>query len=90
MHSLFEEQIAETVGGKLPAFEPAAREFVATLSHFSRPDTFPLGPDEYLEQLRRIKAAISVPVIGSLNGIGTDGWLTYARLIEEAGQTPWN
>ena len=85
MHSLFEEQIAETAGGKLPAFEPAARELVDTLSHFSRPDRFPLGPDEYLEQLRKIKAAISVPVIGSLNGIGTAGWLTYARLIEEAG-----
>ena len=85
MHSLFEEQIAETVAGKLPGFEQAAQEFLATLSHFSRPERFPLGPDEYLEQLRRIKAAVSVPVIGFLNGVGTDGWLTYARLIEEAG-----
>ena len=85
MHSLFEEQIAETAAGKLPGFEQAAREFMSTLSHFSRPERFPLGPEEYLEQLRRIKAAVSVPVIGSLNGVGSDGWLTYARLIEEAG-----
>jgi dihydroorotate dehydrogenase (fumarate) len=85
MHSLFEEQIAETVVGKLSRFEEAARQFLAPLSHFSRPDTFPLRPDEYLEQLRRIKAAVSIPVIGSLNGIGTDGWLTTARLIEDAG-----
>ncbi|MET0167538.1 MAG: dihydroorotate dehydrogenase-like protein [Vicinamibacterales bacterium] len=85
MHSLFEEQIAETVVGKLPRFEQAARQFLAPLSHFSRPDTFPLRPDEYLEQLHRIKAAVSIPVIGSLNGTGTDGWLTYARSIEESG-----
>ena len=52
MHSLFEEQIAETAAGKLPEFEQAAREFLSTLSHFSRPGRFPLGPEEYLEQLR--------------------------------------
>jgi dihydroorotate dehydrogenase (fumarate) len=85
MHSLFEEQIAETAAGMLPGFEQAAQEFLATLSHFSRPERFPLGPHEYLEQLRRIKAAVSVPVIGSLNGVSPDGWLTNARLIEEAG-----
>jgi dihydroorotate dehydrogenase (fumarate) len=83
MHSLFEEQVAEA--GQLAAFGQSAREFLATLSHFSRPERFPLGPHEYLEQLRRIKAAVSVPVIGSLNGVSPDGWLTNARLIEEAG-----
>jgi dihydroorotate dehydrogenase (fumarate) len=85
MHSLFEEQVTVAATSKLPGFEQATRKFLSTLSHFSRPERFPLGPEEYLEQLRRIKAAVSVPVIGSLNGIGGDGWLTYARLIEEAG-----
>ncbi|MGE0704867.1 MAG: dihydroorotate dehydrogenase-like protein [Vicinamibacterales bacterium] len=85
MHSLFEEQIAETAAGMPPGFEQAARELLSPLSHFSRPDRFPLGSEEYLEQLRRIKTAVSVPVVGSLNGFRSDGWLTYARLIEEAG-----
>jgi dihydroorotate dehydrogenase (fumarate) len=85
MHSLFEEQIAETGAGAFPGFDRAAEEFVAALTHFPRPERFPLRPDEYLEQLRRIKAAVSVPVIGSLNGTGGDGWLQHARLIEEAG-----
>ena len=85
MHSLFEEQIAETAAGRKSGFEQAARQFVSTLSHFSRPERFPLGPGEYLEQVRKIKAAVKIPVIGSLNGFGSDGWLTYARLIEEAG-----
>jgi dihydroorotate dehydrogenase (fumarate) len=85
MHSLFEEQIAETAAGKMPGFEQAAQEFLAALPHVSRTGRFPLGPEEYLEQLRKIKAAVSVPVIGSLNGVGSDGWLEYARLIQEAG-----
>jgi dihydroorotate dehydrogenase (fumarate) len=44
-----------------------------------------LGPDQYLEQIRRIKDSVSVPVIGSLNGTTPAGWLDYARRIEEAG-----
>jgi dihydroorotate dehydrogenase (fumarate) len=43
------------------------------------------GPDEYLEHLRRVKAAVSIPVIASLNGITPDGWVDYAGLIERAG-----
>jgi dihydroorotate dehydrogenase (fumarate) len=46
---------------------------------------YALGPDRYLEHIRRVKDAVSVPVIGSLNGITPDGWLDYARLIERAG-----
>lgn len=45
---------------------------------------FTFGPDRYLEQLRRIKAAVSVPVIASINGTTTEGWLRYARLLERA------
>jgi dihydroorotate dehydrogenase (fumarate) len=45
---------------------------------------FTFGPDRYLEQLRRIKAAVSVPVIASVNGTTTEGWLKYARLLERA------
>ena len=56
-----------------------------------RPRTFPdrpalsVGPEPYLEQIRRIKAAVRVPVIGSLNGTTATGWLDYARLIQQAG-----
>jgi dihydroorotate dehydrogenase (fumarate) len=46
---------------------------------------FTFGPDRYLEQLRRIKACVSVPVIASINGTTTEGWLKYARLLQRAG-----
>jgi dihydroorotate dehydrogenase (fumarate) len=45
----------------------------------------PLGPDEYLEHLHRVKQAIRIPVMASLNGVTTGGWLQYARLLEQAG-----
>jgi dihydroorotate dehydrogenase (fumarate) len=44
-----------------------------------------LGPDEYLEHLQRVKAAVSIPVIASLNGVTAGGWTTYASLLEQAG-----
>ncbi len=43
------------------------------------------GTDEYLEQIRKIKAAVKVPVIASLNGTTNEGWLSYAKTIQEAG-----
>ena len=45
---------------------------------------FTFGPDQYLEHLRRIKAAVSVPVIASINGTTTEGWLKYTRLLQRA------
>ena len=45
---------------------------------------FTFGPDRYLEHLRRIKAHVSVPVIASINGTTTEGWLKYARLLQRA------
>jgi dihydroorotate dehydrogenase (fumarate) len=85
MHSLFEEQL---VGEQLAAhayMHDPAESFAEALSYQPDPDTFTLGPEQYLEQLRRIKETVSVPVIGSLNGISEGGWLEYAKLLEEAG-----
>ena len=48
------------------------------------PSGFAMGPDAYLEQLRRIKARVSIPVIASINGTTTEGWLKYARLLQKA------
>jgi dihydroorotate dehydrogenase (fumarate) len=55
------------------------------LSFFPAPDEFRLGPESYLEQLQRIKKAVAVPVIASLNGTTPAGWLHYGKLMQEAG-----
>jgi dihydroorotate dehydrogenase (fumarate) len=85
MHSLFEEQIRREQVGTMRALELHAESSAEATSFLPNPDEFALGPHQYLEQVRRIKAAVSVPVIASLNGTTDSGWTEYARLIEEAG-----
>jgi len=85
MHSLFEEQIAGEQVAAVRHIDAHADSFPEALSYFPRPEEFALGPDEYLEQVRKIKASVGLPVIGSLNGATRGGWLGYARLIEQAG-----
>jgi dihydroorotate dehydrogenase (fumarate) len=84
MHSLFEEQVAHA---EADVFMPSLPfdELSGSPALFPRPEVFPLGPDEYLGQLRRIRAAVAIPVIGSLNAAHGEAWLRYAPLIEQAG-----
>ncbi len=85
MHSLFEEQIELEEQNTIWSMEVHAEGYAEALSYFPRPDRFALGPEEYLEHIHRIKAAVAVPVIASLNGVSAAGWLRYGELIEQAG-----
>jgi len=85
MHSLFEEQIVSEELATVRAIEGAEESFPEAVTMFTRPAEFALGPDEYLDQIGRIKEAVSVPVIASLNGTSKGGWLAHAGLIEQAG-----
>ncbi|RMD81293.1 MAG: dihydroorotate dehydrogenase-like protein [Candidatus Dadabacteria bacterium] len=85
MHSLFEEQIVGEQLATHRAVDGPAEATAEALSYFPRMDQFALGPDEYLEQIGRIKEAVAIPVIASLNGTTPGGWLEYAKLIEDAG-----
>ncbi|MBI2455442.1 MAG: dihydroorotate dehydrogenase-like protein [candidate division NC10 bacterium] len=85
LHSLFEEQI-DVESQQLDRYLSQGTEsFAESLSYFPDLTRYNLGPDGYLEHLRRIKAAVDIPIIGSLNGVSTGGWITYARKIQEAG-----
>ena len=85
MHSLFEEQIEMEQGRTRYDIDSHLNAYSEASSFFPRPAEFKLGPQAYLEQIRRIKVAVKVPVIASLNGITATGWLDYAKLIEQAG-----
>jgi len=85
MHSLFEEQITGERLATIYHMELYADSYAEALSYFPHGDDFRLGPDQYLEQIRKIKKATNIPVIGSLNGTTPGGWTKYARLIQEAG-----
>jgi dihydroorotate dehydrogenase (fumarate) len=59
--------------------------FAEATSYFPSPELFVMGPDEYLNHLRRVKEAVRIPVIASLNGCTPGGWLSYGRLMEQGG-----
>ena len=85
MRSLFEEQVVSRRFGfsYVPKFETEAEAKAA--SYFPLLDEFALAPDTYLEQLKRIKARVSIPVIPSINGTTSERWLEYALLLQKAG-----
>jgi dihydroorotate dehydrogenase (fumarate) len=85
MHSLFEEQIRREQLATFLHTELHGESYAEALYYFPRPEAFHLGPEEYLEQLARIKGTVRVPVIASLNGTSLGGWLGYARAMEQAG-----
>jgi len=85
MHSLFEEQLAVEQAATWHHFDAHGDAHAEATSYFPAPDEFALGPDQYLEQIRRIKSAVAIPVIGSLNGSTGRGWTDYAKGIEQAG-----
>jgi dihydroorotate dehydrogenase (fumarate) len=85
MHSLFEEQIVGEQFAREYFVDAHSDSHAEALSYFPSPDAYALGPDKYLEQIAKIKLAVRVPVIASLNGTTLGGWLEHARLIEQAG-----
>jgi dihydroorotate dehydrogenase (fumarate) len=85
MHSLFEEQITREQDGTVADMDVHAESFAEAVSYFPKPKDFPLGPENYLEQLHKIKKTVKVPVIASLNGTTPLGWLDYAKQIQQAG-----
>ncbi len=85
MYSLFEEQITHESYELDHYLSRGTHSYAEALSYFPDLDTYNLGPDTYLEHLHRAKQAVQIPVIGSLNGISSGGWVDYARKIEQAG-----
>ncbi len=85
LHSLFEEQISLESHELDRYLSYGTESFAESLTYFPEMRTYNLGPEGYLEHVRRAKAAVKIPVIGSLNGVSTGGWIKYARKIQEAG-----
>jgi dihydroorotate dehydrogenase (fumarate) len=85
MRSLFEEQITHEQVAVAHYMDAPSESFAEALTYLPSPDAFVLGPEEYLEHIHKLKAAVSVPVIASLNGATDGGWLGYARLMAGAG-----
>ncbi len=85
LRSLFEEQITLEQEGMIHEMEIHEEGFAEALSYFPKADDFAFGPVQYLEQIRRVKSAVRVPVIASLNGTSPAGWVDYSKKIQQAG-----
>lgn len=85
MYSLFEEQITAESHLLDHYLSYGAESFAEALSYYPEMETYNVGPQEYLDLIQRAKAAVDIPIIGSLNGVSSGGWIEYARHIEEAG-----
>jgi dihydroorotate dehydrogenase (fumarate) len=85
MYSLFEEQIIHESLELDHYLTRGTHSFAEAQTYLPDIGTYNMGPDKYLDHISALKAAVSVPVIASLNGVSKGGWVRYARLMQDAG-----
>ncbi len=85
LFSLFEEQIRREAAKAEMVLSSTTNAFAEAADFFPGLEEFSVGTGQYLEVIRRAKERVDIPIIASLNGITADGWIEYAREIEQAG-----
>ena len=85
MSSLFEEQIRKQEVGFNAVIAETTYSFAEALDYFPNLDEYNVGTDEYLENIRKAKERVKIPIIGSLNGITNEGWIEYSKMMQQAG-----
>ena len=83
--SLFEEQLELESRALDEDLSRGTESFAESLNYLPDLRDYRMSHEVYLEHLRRARAAVSIPVLGSLNGVTTGGWVRYAREMEQAG-----
>jgi len=85
LYSIFEEQIRHESKELEHHLTAHTESYAEATSYFPEPQEYHTGPEEYLNHIRKLKESVSIPVIGSINGVTEGGWIEYAKLIEQAG-----
>lgn len=85
LYSLFEEQLRQESLELDHRLAEHTESFAESTSFFPQAAEFHLGPEGYLEHIRKAKEAVRIPIIASLNGTTVGGWTRYAREIQQAG-----
>ncbi len=83
--SIFEEQIEHDEQMIEDLTTVGTESYAESLTYFPAAASYRVGLDRYLEVLRQAARTVEIPVVASLNGTSTSGWVTYARQMEEAG-----
>jgi len=85
LRSLFEEQLVHEQLAAHHTIDAHEHAFAEALTYLPSPAEFRFGPDSYAEHLTKVKAAVGIPVMASLNGTTPGGWVEFARVLEGAG-----
>jgi dihydroorotate dehydrogenase (fumarate) len=85
IYSLFEEQITSDRLELHHHLTYGTDSYAEALTYFPEPSEFHLGPEGYLNHIRKAKEAVKMPVIASLNGTSAGGWTNYAKEMQQAG-----
>jgi dihydroorotate dehydrogenase (fumarate) len=83
--SIFEEQIEAEIRQYEHLTTIGVESFPEARSYFPESDAYRVGPDRYLDLVRRAVEAVDIPIIASLNGTTNEGWITYAKEIQACG-----
>jgi dihydroorotate dehydrogenase (fumarate) len=85
LHSLFEEQLSQDRYELHHHLTQGTESFAEALTYFPEPAQFHLGPEAYLNHIRKAKETVDIPIIASLNGASIGGWTSYAHQMQQAG-----
>jgi len=85
LYSLFEEEITHESMALDYFLSRGTESFAEALTYFPDLDNYNTGPEKYLSLISKAKESVQIPIIASLNGISSGGWIEYAKWIEQAG-----
>ncbi len=85
MFSLFEEQLKMDAESETERLAAGTESFAESLSYFPKIDDYIVGPEQYLDLINKASQAVDIPIIGSLNGFSHEGWISYAKKMQDAG-----
>ena len=85
LFSLFEEQLKKEEAKYEAIVSSTTNIFAEASDFFPDLDEYHKGSEQYLENIRKAKERVNIPIIASLNGITNEGWISYARQMEQAG-----
>jgi dihydroorotate dehydrogenase (fumarate) len=91
LYSLFEEQLRQDRAElNHQSMEQGTESFAEALTYFPEPETFHLGPEEYLKHIAQAKKSVRIPIIASLNGSSTGGWTPTRNKSSRPAPTRWS
>ena len=86
LNSLFEEEINQESHALDRYLSDGTESYAEALTYFPEAPSYKaIGPDAYLEHIFRAKQAVDIPIIASLNGVSSGGWIHYAKEMQGAG-----